>query len=94
MPASTPPSLSHNSYNTRTGHNNRCVFVGITHAEKEAMSVNVVSVMKLFFSPENSHTYTHCGLRCCHRFLCSIVMSTEGFRSGTIFRTSLYIAAV
>lgn len=94
MPASTPPSLNHNSYNTRTGHSNRCVFVGITHAEMEATSVNVVSVMKLFFSPENTHTYTHCGLRCCHRFSCFIVMSTEGFRSRTIFMTTLYIIAV
>lgn len=59
MPVSTPPSLNHNSYNTRTSHSNRCVFVGITHAEKEAMSVNVVSVMQLFFSPEKTHALTH-----------------------------------
>lgn len=91
MPASTPPSLNHNSFNTRTGHSNRCVFVGITHAEKEATSVNVVSVMKPFFSPENMHTYAHCGLRCCNRFSCSIAMSTEGFGSGTRFMTTLYI---
>lgn len=88
LPASTPPSLNHNSHNTRTGHSNRCVFVGITHAEKEAMSVsvNVVSVMKLFslIPPTRKHTYTHCGLRCCHRFSCSIVMSTERFRSAAI----------
>lgn len=90
MPASTPPSLNHNSYNTRTGHSNRCVFVGITDAEKEAMSVNVASVMKLFFSLENTHIYTHCGLMCCHRFSFSIVMSREGFRSATIFMSILY----
>lgn len=59
MPASTPPSLNHNSHNTRTGHGNRCVFVGVTHAEKEAMSVNVVSVIKLFSLSPPSRKHTH-----------------------------------
>lgn len=49
MPVSTPPSMNQNSYNTvpMTGHSNRCVFVGITHIEKEEMSVTVACVIKI-----------------------------------------------
>lgn len=71
-----------------TSHSNRCVFVGLAHVEKEEMSVTVVCVII------HTHIYMHNDLKCCHSLSCAIVMSTEGFRSLTIFMSALHSVTV
>lgn len=56
MPASTPDSVNQNSYNSTTGHSNRCGVVDFTHTEKgKAVCDCCLRRKNIIFS----HTHTH-----------------------------------
>lgn len=58
MPASTPASVKQNSYNTMTGHSNRCGVTEITQTGGEGLFVTLVHGIKngVFFTV---YTLTH-----------------------------------
>ena len=91
MPASAPDSVNQNSYNTTTGHSNRCGVVDFTHTEKgRAVSDCCLRCKNISFS----HTHTHDDLKCCRSLSCAVVMRAEGFRSLTIYMSTLYSVTI
>lgn len=91
MPASTPDSVNQNSYNSTTGHSNRCGVVDFTHTEKgKAVCDCCLRRKNIIFS----HTHTQTDLKCCRSLSCAALMRAEGFRSLTIYMSALYSVTI